>query len=84
MDAALDTQRDLQIKNTLDSPVYIEVFIDQNEQFVCRIYGTRTREKTTEISFESEILEEHDPETEYVADEEIDAGKMKKSPTAAG
>lgn len=78
MDAALDTQRDLQIKNTLDAPVYIEVFIDQNEQFVCRIYGTRTREKTTEISFESEILEEHDPETEYVADEEIDAGKMKK------
>ncbi len=77
MDAGIGEKKNLKFKNNLETPVYIETYIDKEENLVCTIYGKENREEDRKISFESEILEEEKPETEYIADEDLNAGELK-------
>lgn len=83
MDAALQPDKDLKMKNEQDDPVYMEVYLNQKNELVCRIYGKETRSKARNLSFESEVLEKEEPVTEYIADDELDAGTMKKTSDGA-
>ena len=64
-DAAIaGTYKDLKFKNNYDTPIYIEGLC-KDGWIGFAVYGQETRPSNREISFESEILKENDPETEY-------------------
>ena len=64
-DAAIaGTYKDLRFKNNYDFPIYIEgLLVDGDTVF--NIYGMETRSSNRVITFESEIISENDPETEF-------------------
>ena len=53
MEAVLSEEKDLKIENTTESPLYIEAYINGDEELVCTIYGEETREKERSISFKN-------------------------------
>ena len=62
MDAAIaEGSKDFVFRNNTDTPVYI--FANADEGYVTmRIYGKETRDPQRKITFESEVLEESEPE----------------------
>ena len=77
MEAVLSEEKDLKIENTTESPLYIEAYINGDEELVCTIYGEETREKERSISFKTETEEKEDSEvaTVYEEDAALAAGK---------
>ncbi|MBQ2900408.1 MAG: VanW family protein [Agathobacter sp.] len=73
-DAAIaGTYKNLKFKNNYDTPIYIEGYCsDGNVNF--NIYGKETRPSNRVVTFESEILSENDPDTEYTLDEKQPIG----------
>ncbi len=64
-DAAIaGTYKDLRFKNNYDFPVYIEALLVDGDT-VFNIYGAEKRPSNRVITFESEIISENDPETEF-------------------
>lgn len=64
-DAAIaGTYKNLKFKNNYDFPIYIEG-ICQNGDIRFNIYGTETRPSNRVVTFESEVLSEKDPGTQY-------------------
>lgn len=64
-DAAIaGTYKNLKFKNNYDFPIYIEG-ICKNGDVSFNIYGTETRPSNRVVTFESEVLSENDPGTEY-------------------
>lgn len=41
MEAVLSEEKDLKIENTTESPLYIEAYINGDEELVCTIYGKK-------------------------------------------
>lgn len=81
MDAAIsEGSKDLQFKNNLDTPVYIEGYTNGGEiGFV--VYGKEYRPEGRTVTYESETLETYEPDVELKA---IDApaGKIEQSGSA--
>lgn len=77
MEAVLSDEKDLKIENTTESPLYIETYINGEEELVCTIYGEETRDEERSISFktETEEKEESEAETVYEEDAALAAGK---------
>ena len=77
MEAVLSEEKDLKIENTTESPLYIEAYINGDEELVCIIYGEETREEERSISFKTETEEKEDSEvaTVYEEDAALAAGK---------
>ena len=77
MEAVLSEEKDLKIENTTESPLYIEAYINGDEELVCTIYGEETRDEERSISFKTETEEKEDSEvaTVYEEDAALAAGK---------
>ena len=64
-DAAIaGTYKDLRFRNDYDYPIYVEG-VCKNRTLTFNIYGHETREENREIRFETEVLSEDNPPTEY-------------------
>jgi vancomycin resistance protein YoaR len=68
--------KDFQFVNNLDYPIYIEGYCS-NGWITMNVYGHETRPSNREISFESEIVSQVDPQVTYTLSEEFDAGYWK-------
>ena len=77
MEAVLSEEKDLKIENTTESPLYIEAYINGDEELVCTIYGEETREKERSISFKTETEEKEDSEVATVYEEDACACSRK-------
>lgn len=67
MDAAIaGDYKDLKFVNNLNVPVYIEGYTS-GKNLTFRIYGEETRPSNRKISFQSEVVSEQDPGTQFVA-----------------
>lgn len=77
LEAVLDSEKDLRIKNTTESPIYIEAYINGEGEFVCNLYGKETREKERSISFDSDIAEKEEYGTVFEESDVLAAGKTK-------
>ena len=69
VDAAADaaiagTYKDLRFKNNYDFPIYIEA-VYKNRNLTFNIYGVETRDANRKVTYESEIISENDPPTEF-------------------
>lgn len=67
-DAAIaeSSGKDFKFKNNLDYPVYIEGYTTPEKQITFTIYGLETRDSGREVSYESEVLERIEPDTEVI------------------
>ena len=73
-DAAIaGTYKDLRFKNNYDAPIYIEGEC-YDGWLTFTIYGEDTRPANREISFETEIVSENEPETEYTLSKDHKVG----------
>lgn len=64
-DAAIaGTYKDLRFRNDYDYPIYVEG-VCKNKTITFNIYGHETREENRTIRFETEVLSEDNPPTEY-------------------
>lgn len=78
-DAAIaGTYKDFCFVNNYDTPVYIEGYCDGGI-ITFNIYGEETRPSNREISFESEVLEKIDPETQFELSSSHDLGYFSTS-----
>jgi hypothetical protein len=67
MDAAIaGDYKDLKFENNTETPIYIEGYISGNDLYF-NIFGQETRPANRIISYESEIISEEDPGTQFVA-----------------
>ncbi len=67
MDAAIaGDYKDLKFKNNQDVPVYIEGYISGKDLYF-NIFGEETRPSNRKVTYESEIVSEEDPGTQFVA-----------------
>ncbi len=67
MDAAIaGTYKNLKFKNTLDTPVYIEGYVE-GRILHFNIFGEETRPANRTVDFESETVSEDDPVVKFVA-----------------
>lgn len=67
-DAAIaGTYKDLRFKNNQEAPVYIEG-VCHNRNITFNIYGVETRPENRKISFESVVVSENNPLTEFHLD----------------
>ena len=67
-DAAIaGTYKDLRFKNTQEFPVYVEG-VCHNRNITFNIYGKETRPANRKISFESVVVSENNPPTEFYLD----------------
>lgn len=77
-DAAIaEGVKDLQFKNSYDTPVLIEGYLDGSNNLWFHIYGKETRPENRSVEYESETLEVIDYTTKYVADSSLALGEMK-------
>lgn len=60
--------KDLKFKNNYDTPIYIEGYIDDDNQLTFNIYGKDTRKKGRTVEYESETLSTEEPGKTYQAD----------------
>lgn len=67
MDAAIaGDYKDLKFVNNLDTPIYLEGYtVGKNLYF--NIYGKETRPSNRKVSYESEVVSQQDPGTQFVA-----------------
>lgn len=76
-DAAIaEGLKDLQFKNSYDTPVLIEGYLDGSNNLWFHIYGKETRPSNRSVEYESETLEVLDYTTKYVTDSSLPLGKM--------
>lgn len=76
-DAAIaEGLKDLQFKNSYDTPVLIEGYLDSSNNLWFHIYGKETRPENRSVEYESETLEVIDYTTKYVADSSLTLGEM--------
>ena len=67
MDAAIaGDYKDLKFKNNQDIPIYIEGYISGKDLYF-NIFGEETRPSNRKVTYESEIVSEEDPGTQFVA-----------------
>ncbi len=75
-DAAIaGTYKDLRFKNNYDFPVYIEGYC-QGGHVYFNIYGVETRASNRKVTFESEVLSENDPATEFTLSSSYPVGSF--------
>lgn len=67
-DAAIaeSSGKDFKFKNNLDYPIYIEGYTTPEKQITFTIYGVETRDSGREVTYESEVLERTEPDTEVI------------------
>lgn len=76
-DAAIaEGLKDLQFKNSYDTPILIEGYLDGSNNLWFHIYGKETRPSNRSVEYESETLEVIDYTTKYVADSGLALGEM--------
>ena len=76
-DAAIaEGLKDLQFRNSYDTPVLIEGYLDGSNNLWFHIYGKETRSSNRSVEYESETLEVLDYTTKYVTDSSLPLGKM--------
>ena len=76
-DAAIaEGLKDLQFKNSYDTPILIEGYLDGSNNLWFHIYGKETRPSNRSVEYESETLEVIDYTTKYVADSGLTLGEM--------
>ena len=68
--------KDLKFKNSYDTPIYIEGYIDGSNQMTFNIYGKETRKKGRTIEFESETVSTEEAGRTYKADPSLPLGSM--------
>lgn len=68
--------KDLKFKNSYDTPVYIEGYIDGDNQLTFNIYGKDTRKKGRTVEYESETLSTEEPGKTYQADADAPIGSV--------
>lgn len=67
MDAAIaGDYKDLKFVNNLDAPIYIEGYTSGKNLYF-NIYGQETRPANRKVSYESEVVSEDNPPTQFVA-----------------
>ena len=67
MDAAIaGDYKDLKFVNNQDTPIYIEGYT-QGKNVSFNIFGQETRPSNRKVSYESEVVSEQDPGTQFVA-----------------
>ena len=67
MDAAIaGDYKDLKFVNNLDAPIYIEGYTVGKDIYF-NIYGQETRPSNRKVTYESEVVSEEDPGTQFVA-----------------
>lgn len=67
MDAAIaGDYKDLKFVNNLDAPIYIEGYTAGKDIYF-NIYGQETRPSNRKVTYESEVVSEEDPGTQFVA-----------------
>lgn len=67
MDAAIaGDYKDLRFVNNQDIPIYIEGYTE-GKNVTFKIYGHDTRPSNRVVTYESEVVSEQDPGTQYVA-----------------
>lgn len=75
-DAAIaGTYKNLKFKNNYDFPIYIEGYC-RNGDVGFNIYGVETRSSNRVVTFESEILSENDPDTEFTLSNSYPVGSF--------
>ena len=74
--------KDFKFKNNYDTPIYLEGYIDANNQLAFHIYGKDTREEGRSVEFESETLEKKEHTKKYVEEAEQAIGYMETEGTA--
>lgn len=77
-DAAISgTSKDFKFTNTLEYPIYIEGYTTDNKNITFTVYGKEARDPSREITFESETIEQIDPEGEKcIADSTMPVGSV--------
>ena len=70
--------KDLKFTNDTDYPIYLEL-ITTGATITCNVYGNDTREAGRTVEFESEIVEQTDPETIYTAETTQPLGYLAKT-----
>ena len=70
--------KDLQFKNNLEAPVYIEELAGENTITV-NIYGKETRPANRSISFDNHLVSETPIKNKYTADDTLPAGTLQKT-----
>lgn len=76
-DAAIaEGLKDLRFKNNYDTPILIEGYVDGNNYLRFYIYGKETRPENRSVEYESEVVENTDYETKYVADTDSALGSL--------
>lgn len=76
-DAAIaeSSGKDFKFKNNLEYPVYIEGYTTPEKTITFTIYGVETRDSSREVSYESEVLERIEPDSEVIyVDESMPVG----------
>lgn len=68
--------KDLKFKNNYDTPIYIEGYIDDNNQLTFNIYGKETRKEGRTVEFESETLSTEEAGRTYKADPSAPIGSI--------
>lgn len=67
MDAAIaGDYKDLRFVNNLDTPIYIEGYTVGKDLYF-NIFGEETRPANRKVTYESEVVSQEDPPTQYVA-----------------
>jgi len=73
-DAAISgTYKDFRFRNNYDFPILLDTAC-KNGNIVINIYGVETHEKNRKVTYESEILSENIPETEFTLSGDLPVG----------
>lgn len=81
-DAAIaGTYKDLRFRNDYDYPIYVEG-VCENKTLTFNIYGHETRDENRKIRFESEVISEDNPPTEYTLSSSREVGYYKVTRSA--
>jgi len=67
-DAAIaeSSGKDFKFVNNLEYPIYIEGYTTPDKQITFTIYGVENRDSNREVTYESEVLERIEPDTELI------------------
>ncbi len=71
-DAAIaeSSGKDFKFVNNLEYPIYIEGYTTPDKQITFTIYGVENRDSNREVTYESEVLERIEPDTEIIYTDE--------------
>lgn len=79
--AVAEGVKDFKFKNSYDTPILIEGYIDGNNMLRFYIYGKDTRAEGHSVEFESETLEKKEYTKKYIEDSEKELGYMESEGT---